>query len=613
MSMQFFHELKRRNVFRVAAAYVVLAWLIIQVAETIFPLFGFGDGVVRTVVIVLAIGLLPTLLFSWAFELTPEGLKRDKDGDVSQSVTGQTGKKLDRIILVVLVVALSYFAVDKFLLDPVRDTEQVETALREGRMEAVVTTFDNRSIAVLPFRDMSPEGDQSYFSEGISEELLNLLGSIPEVRVTSRSSAFSFKGQNLLIPEIARRLNVSYVLDGSVRKEGDQLRISAQLIDADADRQLWSRDFDRTLENIFHIQDEIATDVVQKIKGTLKITVPQQRETDAEAYALYLQARHQRRLGTAGGYNESVRLYQQALAIDPSYPPAWDEMAASYQSQAVTGLRPSDEGFRLAREAALKAIEIDPDYAPAYESLGFMAQYYQPDLAAAAGYYRQALELAPGNASTIGSIGMLLQAMGRPEQGLAPIEYSVASDPLSPGWHYTLGLAYLAAERPNDAVGSFETTLELSPDFSLAFYSLGVALMLDGRVEEAIVALQKEQRESWRTIGLSMALYALEQQPDAKDKSPTASQLALDELMRKHGESTTYNIAYVYAYRGDADAAFAWLKKAVEATDPGLGSILSESLFNNLHDDPRWIPFLETLGKAPERLAEIELDVTLPD
>lgn len=610
--MQFFHELKRRNVIRVAAAYVVLAWLIIQVAETIFPLFGFDDAVVRAVVIILAIGLLPTLLFSWVFELTPEGLKRDKDVDLSQSVTRQTGKKLDRIILVILGLALSYFAVDKFLLDPVRDAKQFETGRREGRMEALVTTFGDRSIAVLPFADMSPQGDQSYLSEGISEELLNLLGSIPEVRVTSRSSAFSFKGQNLGVPEIARRLNVSYVLDGSVRKAGEQLRISAQLIEADSDTQLWSKKFDRTLENIFKIQDEIASDVVQQIKGTLKITVPQQRQTDAEAYALYLQARHQRRLGTADGYHESIRLYRQALAIDPDYPPAWDEMAASYQSQALTGLRPADEGFRLAREAALNAIEIDPDFAPAYDSLGFISQYHEPDLAAAARYYRRALELAPGDSGIVGSVGMLLQTMGRLEQGLAPIEYSVASDPLSAGWHYTLGLAYLSTGRTNDAIGSFETTLKLSPDFSLGYYHLGVALMRDGRTEEAIVALQKEQRESWRMIGLSMALFAAEQQ-DETPEVPTPSALVLQELSQKYGERSTYNIAYVHAYRGDADAAFYWLGKAVEFQDPGLGGILAESLFENLHGDPRWLPFLRSLGKDPELLAKIELSVTMPN
>ncbi len=264
--MQLFHELTRRNVFRVVAAYVVVAWLIIQVVETIFPPFGFGDGAIRAVIITLAIGLVPVLIVSWVFEWTPEGLKLDKDVDRAGSVGRHTGKVLDRAILVVLALALSYFAFDKFVVDPARDAEQLESAREEGRSQALIASVGNRSIAVLPFVDMSPEGDQSYFSDGISEELLNLLASIPEVRVTSRSSAFSLKGKNLGIPEIARRLNVAYVLDGSVRKAGNQIRISAQLIEADSDSQLWSKNFDRTLENIFQIQDEIAGDVVQANK-----------------------------------------------------------------------------------------------------------------------------------------------------------------------------------------------------------------------------------------------------------------------------------------------------------------------------------------------------------
>jgi TolB-like protein len=295
---EFFNELKRRNVFRVAAAYLVSAWLIIQVVETTFPPFGFGDGAIRAVVIALSIGLIPVLVIAWVFELTPEGLKMDSDVDPARSVTRTAGRKLDRAIVAVLVLAVGYFAVDKFMLDPNRDAEQLELAREAVRNEAIIAEIGDRSIAVLPFADMSQERDQAYFSEGIAEELLNLLATIPEVRVTSRSSAFSFKDKGLSIPEIADRLRVSYVLDGSVRKSGDQLRISAQLIDAQTDTQVWSRNFDRTLENIFQIQDEIAGDVVEQVRGTLDIASPQQRQTDPVAYSLFLEARDQRRLGS---------------------------------------------------------------------------------------------------------------------------------------------------------------------------------------------------------------------------------------------------------------------------------------------------------------------------
>jgi len=599
---QFFNELKRRNVFRVAAAYIVSAWLIIQVVETTFPPFGFGDAAIRAVVITLGIGLAPVLIIAWVFELTPEGLKMDSDVDPALSVTRADGRKLDRAIVAILVLAVGYFAVDKFMLDPSRDAEQLELAREAVRNEAIIAEIGDRSIAVLPFADMSPERDQSYFSEGIAEELLNLLATIPEVRVTSRSSAFSFKDKGLSIPEIADRLRVSYVLDGSVRKAGDQLRISAQLIDAQSDTQVWSRNFDRTLENIFQIQDEIAGDVVEQVRGTLDIASPQQRQTDPVAYSLFLEARDQRRLGTVDSYVKSIAIYKRVLEIDPDYSPAWDELASVYQSQANTGLRPAAEGFRLAREAALAAIEADPSYAPAFGTLSFLAQYYDVDLAAATEYLQRALELAPTDSALIGSAGMLLKNMGRVEEALAPIEYKVALDPLSAAWQYTLGIAYLSAAQYDDAVRSFETTLRLSPEFSLAHYNLGVALMLAGRPNDAVAALQKEAREDWRLAGLTMAYAAANKDHET----------ILAELLSKYSGNMTYNIGYVYAYLGDTDSAFEWLERAFEVGDPGLGEVLSQPLLASLKEDPRWLPLLEKLGRAPDQLSKIQLSVAIP-
>jgi TolB-like protein/Tfp pilus assembly protein PilF len=611
--MQLFAELKRRNVFRVGIAYLVSAWLVIQVVETIFPPFGFGDAAIRAVVITLGIGLIPVLAISWVFELTPEGLKLDKDVDRAQSVTQHTGKMLDRAILAVLALAVVYFAVDKFVLDPARDAEQLQSARQAGRSEAIIASVGNRSIAVLPFADMSPANDQTYFSNGIAEELLNLLATIPEVRVTSRSSAFSLQGKGLSIPEIAEQLRVSYVLDGSVRKAGDQVRISAQLIDAQSDTQLWSRNFDRTLQNIFQIQDEIAGDVVDQIKGTLNISLPEQRQTDPVAYSLFLQGREQLRQGTVDSYDKAIELYKRVLEIDPNYPAAWEEMASAYQSQAITGLRPPAEGFEMAREAALAAIEVDPSYAPAYGTLAFMAQYYRADLAAATKYLQRALELAPNDAGLMGNGGMLLQNIGRPEEGLRPIEYKVELDPLSAGWQYTLGIAYIAAGRFDKAVQAFETTINLSPEFSLAHYNLGVALMLAGNPTAAVAALREEPREDWRLAGLTMALFDQDrQQADAANAS-SASDMALVQLLEKYSGNMAYNIGYVYAYLGATDSAFAWLEKAVEVEDAGLGEILSQPLFENLHDDPRWLPFLRKLGRAPEQLSEIQLRIRVPE
>ncbi len=290
--MSLFEELKRRNVIRVGTAYAVTAWLLIQVSETILPLFGFDASSLRLVVIVLAIGFVLVITFSWAFELTPEGLKRESEVDRSPSIIANTSKQLDRLIMVVLTLALGYFAFDKFVLDPSRDAAREAEVALQARSDALVESYGDKSIAVMPFADMSPDKDQEYFSDGLAEELINLLAKIPGMRVISRSSAFSFKDQSMDIPSIAKQLQVSHILEGSVRKAGDQVRITVQLIDAASDTHLWSETYDRKLNDIFAIQDEISAQVVAQLKLTLLGSAPSTRQTSPEAFALFLQARY---------------------------------------------------------------------------------------------------------------------------------------------------------------------------------------------------------------------------------------------------------------------------------------------------------------------------------
>ena len=253
------------------------------------------------------------------------------------------------------------------------------------------------SIAVLPFVNMSDDASNEYFSDGISEELLNRLSKIAKLRVTSRSSAFSFKGRNLGIPEIAKRLNVAHVLEGSVRKAGNRVRITAQMVETATDTHLWSETYDRTLEDIFAIQDEVAADVVAQLKVSLLGEARKVRKIDPEAYARYLQGRQSRRQWTAESFERAIELYQQALALDPGYAAAWEELGSTYVNQAQLALRPMDEGFRLAREATNKALALDPEFAPAHAGLGWIAAQHDGDLATAARHFERALELEPAN------------------------------------------------------------------------------------------------------------------------------------------------------------------------------------------------------------------------
>jgi TolB-like protein len=614
-SMSLLGELKRRNVFRVGAAYVVVSWLLIQVAETIFPLFGFDDTPARIVVIVLAIGLIPTVIFAWAFELTAEGLKRESEVDRSQSITPHTGRGLDRMIMVVLALALGYFAFDNFILDPQREASMrvqqaeklasaTEQARQEGRSEAVVEAYGDKSIAVLPFVNMSSDEEQEYFSDGISEELLNLLAKIPELRVISRSSAFSFKGKDIEIPEIAERLNVAHILEGSVRKSGNRVRITAQLIEARSDTHLWSETYERTLDDVFAIQDEISATVVEQLKITLLGEVPHARHTDPQAYALYLQARHLGRQFTADSLRQSSALYRQALAIDEDYAAAWDGLANNYIGQASDGLLPPDEAFPQARAALAKALAADPNYAPAYSHLGWVSMIADNDLAAAAGYLGRALDLNPTDTDIIGNAGSLLFFLGRLEQAIAFNEYANARDPVDSIGRANLGYMLLADRRWDEAIAAYESALQLSPDYLGAYFHMGVAQLLKGDAVAALASMQREKYEVYRLLGLAMAYHAL--------ADTAASDAAVAELVGRFEREWAYNIAFVLAYRNEKDRAFAWLEKAVAHRDTGLAEVVAQPLFDNISDDPRWLPFLESIGKSPAQLDAIEFKVTLP-
>jgi len=613
--LSFFNELKRRNVLRVGAAYVVGAWLLIQVAETIFPLFGFDDAPARIVVIVLAIAFVPMLILAWAFELTPEGLKKESEVDRTQSIAPHTGKKLDRVIMVVLAMALGYFAFDKFVLTPQREAEQlaalevqktteVEQARQAGRTSALVESYGENSIAVLAFQDMSQDQDQEYLSDGIAEELLNLLAKIPELRVISRSSAFSYKGENINLAQVAEELKVAHILEGSVRKAGNRVRITAQLIEARSDTHLWSETYDRTLDDIFAIQDEIAATVVEQLKITLLGVTPTVQETNPKAYSLFLQARHLGRQQTPGGFEQSISLYEQALALDDSYAAAWNGLANNYNDQAGKGLRPIEEGPAQAKAAANKALSIDPEFSLSHALLGKIAMVWDKDLAAAARHYERALELDPANPDILSEVAIMMQNLGRLEQAIQLNEFVTTRDPVNPIGHGQLGRAYFYADRWDDSIASYQTALQLSPGFISAHYRIGTGLLFKGEFEAALAEMQREELETYRLIGLGLAYHALGQ--------AQASDEALAELIEKYQYGAAYNIAYSFAFRDEADRAFEWLEKTVEYRDSGLSEIVGKPEFRNIQTDPRWLLFLESIGMSPAQLDEIKLEVAVP-
>jgi TolB-like protein/Tfp pilus assembly protein PilF len=399
--MSLISELKNRNVFRVAAAYIFGAWLVIQVIETIFPAFGFGDSAIRFVVIVFAIGLIPVLVFSWLFEITPEGLQREGDVDHSRPIALRTAKRLDRAIIVILTLAVGFFAFDKFVLNPVRVSEIERSTAERVRTETLVESYGDSSIAVLPFTNMSDDAGNEYFSDGMAEELLNLLARIPRLRVISQSSSFSFKGKGFTIPEVAEQLNVAFVLEGSVRKSGDRVRITAQLIEARSDTHLWSDTYDRTLDDVFAIQDEISAAIVDELKDHLKLDIGAAPKatgtTSTEAHDAELRGRYLLAQRKPGSRLRANAEFEKALALDPDYALAHAELAISLlvnpcgeinDNQCVVKAIPHVE----------KAMALEPGLAEAHAAKGFLS-LQENQIEEGRAHFKRAIEINPSYAA----------------------------------------------------------------------------------------------------------------------------------------------------------------------------------------------------------------------
>jgi TolB-like protein/thioredoxin-like negative regulator of GroEL len=601
--MSLFAELKRRNVLRVGAAYVALSWLIIQVIEALFPMFGLSDAAARVIVILLAIGLVPALICAWVFELTPDGFKRDSEIDHASRDSRKLARRLDRLIIVVLVIALGYFAVDKFVIDPARDQAREEEVAREARTDALVESYGDYSIAVLPFEDMSPEGDQEYFSNGISEELLNLLARIPELRVISRSSAFSFKGQDIHIPTVAEKLNVAHVLEGSVRKSGDRIRITAQLIDARTDTHLWSETYERTLDDVFAIQDEVAARVVEQLHVTLLGKMPRTTPVDTRAYGLYLKAGHIFSLQMADQFDDAIRLLQQATEIEPEFVDAWvllHYVYAMYRYGAYPERR--EEMAALATETYDRVLAIDPENSTA---LAWMAEKAMADdPVRAARLLEKAASIDPTDVFVNWQAIELALELGRLDLAIEISEYLVVRDPLLFWGQLNLADYYFEAGRVDDAMHRYEIALSLNENAGAVRWKYGLARLMNGDPEGALGQFEMEPGKVYKLMGLAAAYHDLGRYED--------SARTFAELIELEADKWPWGIARAYGWIGDADQAFFWLERTRE-TDPGyLGGVERIPLLQKLHSDPRWLPLLRSVGRAPEQIPAVEFNFKVP-
>ena len=602
--MSLIAELKRRNVFRVSAAYLALGWIVTEVTATVAPMLHLPEWVGPVVLWIGVIAFPFVVMFSWIYELTPEGLKRESEVDRSGSITHHTARRLDYVIIALLVVAIGLAAFHEFRPGARRVTVVASAKPASGTADTSGEPKLDRSVAVLPFVDMSAGKDQEYFADGISEELLNLLAKVPQLRVIARTSSFSFKGKEVDIAEIAKKLGVANVLEGSVRTSGDKVRITAQLIRASDSSHLWSETYDRQLTDVFTVQDEIAAAVVSQLKVTLLGAAPKARETDPKAYALYLQGRELEYQYSTQSLARAIGLYEQAVAIDPSYAPAWDRLAVAYFGQVDLGVLTPGRGVDLMRDASGKALAADPNYAPAYGHMAMPEAFIERKYDAAARHIEQGLALDPTNLEIIGVASSVARRLGRLEQSIALGEYVASRDPVSVDAYDNLGLAYRYNGELDKSIAAYRTLLSLAPDSGWEHTALGHVLVQKGDANAALEEFRKEPIECFRLGGLGEAYALLGRKAE--------SDAATAEMVRKCAGTKPFAVAGLLASRGDADGAFAMLEKAAEIDDLDLGAIVTFPNFAAMHDDARWLPLMRRLGLAPEQLAAIKLDVKVP-
>jgi TolB-like protein/Tfp pilus assembly protein PilF len=595
--LSLFNELKRRNVFKVGVAYVVIAWLVAQVLQLVFESFGTPDWVMKTVLVLLATGLPFVLFFAWAFEITPDGIKRESEVDRSQSITTETGRKLNNAIITVLVLALGYFAVDKFALSPARDAALVEAAKQEVQQQeavresATTDTQPDKSIAVLPFVNMSGDAENEYFSDGLTEELLNALARVKELKVTGRTSSFAFKGKNTDLREIGQMLGVAHILEGSVRKANDRVRITAQLIKAEDGYHLWSETFDRQLDDIFAIQEEIATRVAGELSATLlgdsEDRLVHTDTTNTQAYEAYLRGRYLflRDPDDVQLQNEAEQLFQHAIELDPNFTLAWYGQFGVLNYRHRAGSIDFKEGAIQMRTLADKLIEMDPDLPESHLAMA-RASIVEMNWQEVESATKQALQLSPGDIDALNTMSGLMGLLDRKDDALKYALEAQARDPLNLSSLNNVAIAYRGLGQCEEVAAEMQRALSLVPKASRYHGMLANCWMLHhGETEKAIGLFTNEPLDFIRLTGLAIAYDKLGDRARA--------QQYLDQLVASDGDDASYQYAQIYAQWGETEKALDALDRAWEIGDPGTIIVNVDSHMDPLRDQPRFVSLME--------------------
>jgi TolB-like protein/Flp pilus assembly protein TadD len=574
----FFGELKRRNVYKVAVAYAVVAWLLMQIASQIFPFFEIPNWAVRLVVLLLIIGFPIALIIAWAFEATPEGIKRTAAADAA----GQRSRGGAWIYIVLIGAALSVglFFVGRYTAG--HATSQV----RE-----VTAASPEKSIAVLPLLNESGDPKDEYFSDGLSEELIAALAQISGLKVIGRSSSFRFKDRKEEPKAIGEKLGVGTLLDGTVRKQGDRVRIVAELVNAADGIQLWTRTFDRQLKDIFAVQEEIARAVAESLKVTLLggdgRSVQGSAPSNVEAHNAYLEGHFYLVRRNVEDFRKAIGYYDQAIELDPEYALAYAERAEAWTFLGdLTGQRPIT--YPKARSDAEKAVAIAPALAEARAALGFVRCFVDWKFADGLSELKRAKELSPTNPTANDLLARIIVYTGRFDEAERQARQAVELDPLSTVTQSNLARVLFYAGKLDEADAAARKAAELQPTGASNHRWQVLIAAQRGDGEAALREARLEPDEGYRRFELAVAQYVV------GDRQ--AADAALADLMAKAREGFAYQIAEVYAVRGEKDKAFDWLQISFDDRDAGMLSLSVDPLLRGLRDDPRYKNLLAKLG-----------------
>ncbi|MGM5469851.1 adenylate/guanylate cyclase domain-containing protein [Flavobacteriaceae bacterium LMO-SS05] len=566
-------ELKRRNVFKAVISFIVFSWVLIQAASILFPTFGFNEDAMSILIMVLCICFPIWIVFAYIFEWTTSGFKKTVSVSQDTPVAKPTGKLINGAIIAGLSMAVILLVIDRVFNFTASETK----------------TFDT-SIAVLAFTDMSPDKDQEYFSDGITEEILNLLSKIPDLKVIGRTSSFSFKNKDATIDEIGKALNVSHLLQGSIRKSGPSFRITAQLIKVADGSQVWSETYEQPIDDIFLIQDDIASAVTQKLKMSLIGNHIASKTVDTEAYTLYLKARQLVDQISSESVGNAEKLLRQSIAIDSLYAPSWELLSSvmyknyfvyTTQGHSVSG------GIARAKTAVNRAIALDPEYAPGYSLLAVYNRA-EWDFKAANNNLQKALQLAPENAMVLKAAASHKMQFGRLDDAIALLNKAISIDPLNSSNHYNLALYNSWSQRYEKASTFMQKYLLMNPKSGLGHIGMANIYLAQGNFEEALLEADMDQHPFWNKFTTMVIYYAQGRHQEADG--------LFQELIDQFGDFASPNFAFVCAFKGDKDHAFKWLETSYENKDVVLLEILNYPEMKSLWGDPRWNTFINKLN-----------------